>query len=140
MLQTLVKRIDQLSAALGYDTGLIDTMQRFELPFNFAKGTAHANLNSSGSFAVSTLLGLQIDITASPAGTVLEGNPAYIWNLGWVSITDQGGMLQEQRVSQMHRLWFPTHMQLATLVGYWFYPSITATITELTPLHEVLPQ
>jgi hypothetical protein len=52
-------------------------------------------------------------------------------NLGWISVSDGDGMLQEKRFTQQAMTWFPVNMQMATVLGYSFRPGIVATITEI---------
>lgn len=106
--------------------------QRYETPFATIAGPRHVSLSGEGSFAVSRLIGVSVvleDFPGSP--TVLEGNPPYVMNLGWISVSDGDGMLQEKRFTQQAMTWFPSHMQMATLLGYSFRPGVVATITEL---------
>jgi hypothetical protein len=53
--------------------------------------------------------------------------------MGWLSIMTGDGMIQEKRLTRMSQLWFPNLMNLATTFGYYLFPGVTATITELHP-------
>jgi hypothetical protein len=109
----------------------VNTLQRWRLPFGSVTGASHA-ISGTGSFAVSRCLGLLVDVTAMPAGLRQSmGNPPYIFDLGWVSLSDDGGMLQELRVTRDSQTWFPMQAQLGTSVGYALKTGVQATITEL---------
>lgn len=105
--------------------------QRWRLPFGTIDG-ATTPASGTGSFAVSRAVGLRIEVVTEPPGTRTSfGNPPYHFDLGWLSVTDGGGMLQEVRVTRPVQTWFPAQMQLATLVGYALKPGVVAYITEL---------
>jgi hypothetical protein len=78
-------------------------------------------------------VGVRLELTAHAAGVVLPGNPSYRFDQGWISVSDGGAMLQERRVSQDVREWFPAEMQLATTLGYSLMPGAVLNVTELKP-------
>lgn len=121
-----------ISRAVGADFQLDTAVQRFAIPFAYINGAVHDGLAGSASFAVSRLLGLRVEVTSTP-GVVLPGNPAYLWDQGWLSVSDGGGMLQQKRITRTSMEWLPPSMQLATLVGYYTNPGVTIRITELRP-------
>jgi len=41
------------------------------------------------------------------------------------------GMILERRVTRQHQLWIDPTWPLATTIGYFFNPGVTATITNL---------
>jgi hypothetical protein len=124
----------RLLALLTRVDNLTTLMQRYSLPFASVPGVQHTALSGKGSFAVNDLLGLRLDVTAHTSSRPdLEGNPAYVWDQGWVSIVTGEGMIDEKRVSQTHLQWTPRLMQLAITVGYDFRPGTVVTITELKP-------
>jgi hypothetical protein len=100
----------------------------------YTRGTAHPGLSGSGTLTVSGLRGIAIDVTAgTPTVPLLEGVPPYQWNLGWVSISDAGGMLAEQRITRQHQIWLPPTADLGTTIGFFLFPGVVATLTELDP-------
>lgn len=98
----------------------------------YTRGTVHAGLSGSGSLSVSGLAGLEIVVTTNVSPRPpLEGNPMYIWDQGWLSASDGGGMLQEQRLTRQHQIWVPREAPTANTWGFFLFPGVVATITEL---------
>jgi len=123
----------RLLATLTELRNLVQLVQRYAVPFATIAGAAHSGQLGTGSFSIDRLIGMRVDITSHLPGTVpdLEGNPPYVWDQGWMSITDGGGMLQEKRISQTHFDWLPPHMGMATSFGFALRPGTIATFTEL---------
>lgn len=122
--------IDQkLTQIIGYLTYLINKPSGALTAYT--KGAVHSGLTGSASIPVSNLAGVLVDVTANPPSRVLEGNPAYVYDLGWMSLLTGDGMIQEQRISRLQQMWFPQLMGLAVTFGYFLNPGVTATITEL---------
>jgi len=120
-----------VTALLEHLVQLVTQQQRWRLPFATVPAASHS-VSGVGSFAVSRVVGLTITVTAGiPSSRQSFGNPTYQFDLGWMSVMDDEGMLQELRVTRATQQWFPAHMQLATLVGYAFQAGVSATITEL---------
>lgn len=113
---------------------LVTDMQRNYQPFGYVLGAAHAGLTGTGSVPVSRLLGVKVALTSIPGGAVtLPGNPGYIKDMGWMSVSEVDGMLQEHRISQAAFTWFPPYMPLADHINYFLDPGVVATFTELKP-------
>lgn len=116
---------------------ILDTVvatQRNYAPFAYVLGSAHAGLTGTGSVPVSRLIGAKVAVTAFPGSNQqLPGNPAYVKDLGWMSVSEVDGMIQERRVTQLAFTWFPQLMPIADHINYDFFPGVTATITELQP-------
>lgn len=105
--------------------------QRWRLPMASVDSTVRT-VTGTGSFVVDRDVGLRVELTAAPAGLRLAlGNPTYRYDLGWLSVSDGGGMLQELRITRDSQEWFPAQCQLATTVGYALRDGVTVTITEL---------
>jgi hypothetical protein len=122
------------SATLATILKLVTEMQRNYNPFGYVLGTAHAGLTGTGTIAVSRLLGAKVAVTAFPGTDVqLGGNPVYVKDLGWMSVSEVDGMIQELRVARTAFTWFPQLMPLADHINYFLQPGVTATITELRP-------
>lgn len=131
-LTAIHQLLASMNAMLASDLQLATLQQRYTLPFASIPGARHVSLTGSGSFAISRLLGVSVvleDFATQPP--VLEGNPPYVMNLGWISVSDGDGMLQEKRFTQQAMTWFPQQMAMATLLGYSLRPGVVATITEL---------
>lgn len=111
---------------------LVTLMQRYRLPFEVVPGALHFNLSGTGSFVVTRLIGLEIDVTSRPAGgLVLPGNPPYLWDLGWLAVNDQRGMLQEQRLTREQMTWMPEQMQEAKTFSWRLEPGVVMSVREL---------
>ena len=129
---TEVRRmLDTIIRQLNIDVQLDTLMQRYMLPFATIPGAAHSGLTGAGSFAISRLIGVQVVITARPPNRELEGAPNYIWDLGWLSIMDGNGFIQERRLTRDVEVWMPGHFQEAITFGYSLKSGVTARITEL---------
>lgn len=110
----------------------VNLMQRQLAPFAYIAGAAHAGLTLQGSFAVSSLLGLRIQLTTIPANLRQQADtPPYVFSAGWVSISCPDGNIDETRAHAANQVWQSRLMGEATLVGYSFSPGVVATITEL---------
>jgi hypothetical protein len=124
-------KLDQLLRITGSDRDLDTIMQRWKLPFAFVTGTVHSGLTDSGTIPISRLVGLRVDVTDSTPAGEFEGNPPYLKDQGWLSVSDGGAMLQETRITRGSQDWYPREMQLATVFGFFAKDGVTLTITEL---------
>jgi hypothetical protein len=105
------------------------------LPGGSVSGASHAALTGSGSWSISAALGVQIVVTDRPAGgRELEGAPNYVWDLGWASIMDGNGFIQERRITRDVEVWMPRLMSDAITFGYFLKDGVQATITMLYAL------
>lgn len=121
------------AATLQHILDLVQSMQRNYHPFAYLLGSSHA-VSGVGSFAVSRTLGVKVEITAHPTSNPqLAGNPAYVKDLGWMSVSEADGMIQERRISQLGFTWFPQLAPIADHVNYDLFPGVTATFTEILP-------
>lgn len=113
-------------------TALVKNVQRNYQPFGYVLGPVHAGLTLTGNVPVSRLIGFKVAVTAFPVTDVqLPGNPAYVKDLGWLSISETDGMIQEKRLAQTAFTWFPPDAVLATQINYFLNPGVTVTITEM---------
>lgn len=111
---------------------LAQSMQRYNVPFAYVPGAVHSGVSGTGTTAVSQLLGFQLNVTARPpTNRVSGGNPSYIYDLGWVSVSDPDGMIEEKRLTRDSMLWFPRLGQLATSFNFFLRAGVTLTWTEL---------
>jgi hypothetical protein len=121
-----------LSNNLENELTLTTLLQRYTLPFAVVPGATHSGLSGTGSFRVDRLKGLRVSITSNPGTGTLPGNPIYVKDQGWISVSDASQVfIQERRVSQSTFDWFPREMQMAELVGFEFFPGVIASIQEL---------
>lgn len=132
-LDQVCQQLRALTGMVGSVGQRIDVLQRFGLPFAYIPGSPRAGLSGGGSFAISRLVGVKLDITSPLPPRQLEGVPPYIWDLGWMSISTADGMIVEKRITRDTEVWQPDRMQEATLFGYYFKPGVVATVTELRP-------
>jgi len=73
-----------------------------------------------------------VELTAGvPSHIQLPGVPEYQWDMGWMSVLTGDGMIEERRITRQHQLWFATSFPLATTFGYYLFPGVVATFTEL---------
>jgi hypothetical protein len=129
---TEVRRmLDSIMRQLNIDVQLDTLQQRYMLPFATIPGAVHSGLTGSGSFAISRLIGVQIVVTANLPDRTLEGAPLYVWDIGWISIMDGNGFIQERRITREVEVWMPSHFQEATLLGYSLKGAVEVRITEL---------
>jgi hypothetical protein len=125
------KNLAALQVVVAKNFELATLMQRYSLPFAVIPGAVHSGLTGSGSFAMSRLVGLRVEVTSGPPSLVLPGNPRYLWDVGWMSVTDQGAMLQEKRITRDRMDWLPAGCPLATVFGFEANPAVTLRVTEL---------
>lgn len=106
-LTEILNQLHRVQYTTSQLSDLVFAMQRFKAPFGYRLGRSFA-ITGTGLIATSArIAGLHWDVTSDISGKVLlPGNPPYVKDLGWISINDANGMLDEHRVSQSHRDWF----------------------------------
>jgi hypothetical protein len=134
LCNTLVYIQQQLAAlaqtvASDYQLGTL--VQRYRLPFAVIPGAKHSGLTGSGSIAMSRLIGMRVELVGQPPDRVLEGQPPYLWDVGWMSVSDGGAMLQERRITRSRQDWLPPECAMANVFGYYCKPGVSLDITEL---------
>jgi len=131
-LDGIAQQVAALARSMATVTQTVTLLQRYQLPFAYIRGATHAELGESGSFAVSRLLGMEFDVTEVPAEQrVLEGVPPYVWDLGWISIMDGQGFIEEKRLTRGQMIWLPKMMPEAVSFGWFFKEGVRGTFTEL---------
>lgn len=130
-LVALSQKVDVINAALERAWAYIQLQQRYRLPFARVDGAVHNDLVGSGSFAISRLVGLRIDIVEATPTAVWEGEPEYLKDVGWASVSDEGAMLQEMRVTRGRQDWYPYECQLATRFGWFAKAGTRLRVTEI---------
>lgn len=103
--------------------------------FAYSLGVTHLARTGSGSFSVpSGLRGFMIDIIdPKPPGRVSAGQPPYLWDVGWVSLLDSNGILEERRPNRDRTIWLPERAAIATTFTHDLLPGWTIDVTELDP-------
>lgn len=133
-LVAMQRQLQALQSTLASVWDVTSSVQRYRVPFGYVGGTQHTSLTGEGSITVSRLVGLQVVVSELPQNNrVLASNPDYLWNVGWISVSDGGGMLQQRRIARQSMTWFPEQMQEATTVGYFLESGVTASLVELKP-------
>jgi hypothetical protein len=128
-LYALVTQLMQQVNLIREDTTLL---QRYGLPFAYTTGATHAGLVGSGSLPLARAVGLRIGVDAHPASNPTHiGMPAYIMDLGWISVLTPDGMLDEIRLTRLSTTWMSKLIPSATTLGWGLREGVTITITEL---------
>lgn len=113
---------------------LVTAIQRFSVPFGYVGGRQHLNLTGDSSIAISRLVGVQVVISKlPPTQKIFDSNPDYVWDVGWMSVSDPSGMLQQRRIARQSMTWFPENMQEATQFGWHVSPGVELSVVELQP-------
>lgn len=111
---------------------LLTTVQRYKVPFAYVQGATHSAVSGTGATPISRLVGVQMVVTAQPATKRTSlGNPSYIYDLGWVSVSDANGMIEEKRLTRTNLLWFPELAPVASSFNYFLQSGVTINWTEL---------
>jgi hypothetical protein len=105
------------------------------LDWAYSLGVTHLARQGSGSFSLPIgLRGLKIDlIPPFPPGRTSAGTPLYLWDVGWCTIQNSDGMLEEIRPNRDTRVWLPQRMSVATAFTHDLNPGWTIDVTELDP-------
>lgn len=121
---------NQLTVNIG--NGVLFDVHNCTCP-SYAHGAVYSGLTGDGVIGVSGLAGMEVEVTARPgSGIVLPGNPPYLWDIGWMSITNDDGMLEEHRITRAAFVWLPRAMELATSWTYTLNPDVEIRATALT--------
>jgi hypothetical protein len=106
-LQEILRRLSNVEYTQAQIHDLVFSTQRYKSPFAARVGRRFEGVLGEGELGLTRVAGIHIDVTTEPPGKLhLPGNPDYIKDLGWISISSASGMLDELRVSQTHRDWF----------------------------------
>lgn len=128
-LCTAVRQLDQ---RLTQIYSLLTIVQRHSVPFAYVPGAVHSGLTGTGSFAISGLLGLRIQLSSTHGDEpILPGNPPYLWDQGWLSVNDANGLLEEKRLTRTGMEWFPRFMETATSFNWTVAAGVVMVVTEL---------
>lgn len=135
-LCTTLTQIQQQLAAISqtvYQDYALDTLvQRYQSPFAVIHGAVHSNVSSSGTFAISRLIGVQVELQDAPSfNQQFSGVPPYISDLGWLSVLTGDGLIDEIRLTRSLQIWLPRLMPMATQFGISLREGVVVRITEL---------
>lgn len=131
-LVAIQKQLNQVATQVGSGLQLTTLLQRYELPFAVIPGAIHSGLSGVGQFAVSRLIGIELDVTSDVSGNVqLPGVPTYVKDLGWMGWSIPSGMLAERRVARQHELWMPLQAAGSTTFGWNLSPGVVVSVREL---------
>lgn len=133
-LVAIQAQLQAMQTSIVDTLGLTTAIQRFRVPFAYIGGKQHTGLTGTGSFTISRLVGLQVVVSSVPQSLrTLAGNPPYLWDVGWMSVSDGGGMLQQRRIARQSMVWIPDQTQDATLFGWFVNDGFTIDVVELEP-------
>lgn len=111
----------------------VNLIQRQSAPFGYVYGTNHTGLSGHGSFAVSDLIGVSVDVTTLPTNYgQRDGSPVELFDLGFVSLGTADGYAQSRRIDHDGTLVLPSQAGVFTAVGYTLSPGVVVAIRELT--------
>lgn len=130
-IEEVLRRLTAIQRVVGNDLELDKAVQRYAVPFAHNDGAVHTGLTGTGSFAIDRTLGFRVELTSGGDNRQLKGNPPYIWDVGWMSITDGGAMLIERRIARTSLNWFPPQCQLADHFNWDLNPGEVITVTVL---------
>lgn len=100
----------------------------------YKTGTVHTGITGAGTIPIADLIGVKIEITSGiPTNPELPGTPPYEFSVGWMSVSEPNGMLDEKRITRQHQVWLSGVTPYATVFGYYLNPGFTINVTELIP-------
>ena len=132
-LQLILKRLDELSTSQSVSFNQTTNVFPSARSYQYTVGPKTSGIAAPTSLSVSGLVGLRIEVTESIGTVEKPGNPPYLWDQGWCSVSDGGAMLQEIRITRASFEWFPPAIDIATVVGVYPYDGVVVAITELLP-------
>ena len=107
-------------------------MQRYILPFAYNRGRRFSTLTHTGAVPIDRSVGILIEVTEFPAtNKEMLGAPPYIFDLGWVSVLNMDGMIDEIRLTRQATTWLSKLIPTAVEVGWGLREGVTIEITEL---------
>lgn len=111
---------------------LLTIVQRYGLPFAYVRGRRFSAISGSGTHELGRCVGLLIEVTSWPAtAKQLLGAPPYIYDLGWISVLTDDGMLDEIRLTRQAMTWSSKLIPTATLVGWGLRDDVVIDVSEL---------
>jgi len=112
---------------------MVTLIQRQAAPFGYVYGDNHTGLTGHGSFAVSSLIGVSVDVTTLPSsyGRIDAASPAEYFDLGFITLGTADGYEHSRRIDHDGTLLIPPGAGLFTAVGYSLSPGVEVAIREL---------
>jgi hypothetical protein len=121
-----------LEGVLSQILKMVTLIQRQSAPFGYVYGANHAALSGHGSFAVSDLIGVSVDVTTIPSwGGRIDGSPVEYFDLGFVTLGTADGYEISRRIDHDGSLVLPAAAGVFTAVGYTLEPGVVVSIREL---------
>lgn len=131
-LQDLVQRVSSLQQSMTQLYSFEQLVQRYVIPFSYIRGRRFSTLVATGSQPINRCVGLLVEVTQHPAANrTLLGVPEYIFDLGWISVVDADGMIDEIRLTRQATTWLSKLIPTATQVGWGLRDGVTVEISEL---------
>jgi hypothetical protein len=131
-INNLVQTLNSITITNNYSQPLLLDQRNCGCLTSYTKGTVHPSLTGTGALAISGVVGFEVQIDAYPDDTkMLEGNPPYLWNMGWVTVNNVDGMVAEKRITRTGFLWFPEQIGVAASFNWWLPVGVTISVTEL---------
>lgn len=131
-ISEILRQIGNVQQQVASNYALTTLLQRYRLPFALVPGAMHTGLTGAGSFAVSRLIGIGVNVTKESEQAVsLPGVPTYIKNLGWIGISAAGVSLAERRIARSGEVWLPEQMAIADHVGWDLVDGATVNLREM---------
>lgn len=130
----IVRYLNSISLNIQYNRQTNNYFPGPNQAFNYQLSTPHAGLSGAGVLSISGIVGFKVEVTHKPDSTlILGGTPGYLWNMGWMSIDDTDGMIEEKRVTRDSYVWLPERAAQASAFGYYLAPEVVITVWELIP-------
>jgi len=122
-----------LGAALSRVEQLVTLLQRQVSPFAFIEGDVHSGLTGEGEIAISSLVGVRVDVIDSLPGTVgvTTGHPETLHGAGWVRWGDVNGWRERVYLDTVSVVSTPYAAGAMTKIGYSLPDGAEVDITEL---------
>jgi hypothetical protein len=130
-LQELTRAVRNLQQQITNVYTLEQLVQRYSLPFAYIRGRRFSTLTASGLQPIDRCVGLLIEVTAHPPNKTFTGVPEYITDLGWISVINGDGMIDEIRLTRQATTWLSKLIPSATDVGWGLREGVTVEISEL---------
>src|SRR5262245_16994638 len=131
-VQDIKQRVAELQQLLSQHYQFEQLVQRYVLPFAYIRGRRFSTLTATGMQPIERCVGILIEVTQHPADNrTLLGVPEYIFDLGWISVVDADGMIDEIRLTRQATTWLSKLIPTATQVGWGLRDGVTIEISEL---------
>lgn len=110
---------------------MVTLIQRQKAPFAYVPGTRHNGLTDKGQLGIQGLIGVSVILSALPAylGN-LAGDPAELFDVGWVTLGTADGWHRSVRLDHSPTLIMPIEGS-ETLVGWTLSPGVVVDLLEL---------